>query len=68
MQDPAAQIKLLELMGNGPANPAAVAMVPAELRPVDPGSNANVMLKSDGRWWGENTNIADQKYQEMIGS
>lgn len=68
MQDPAAQIKLLELMGNGPANPQARDLVPEELRMVDPGLSADLMLKSDGRWWGENTTIAEQKYMDMLNS
>ncbi len=68
MQDPAAQVKLLELMGNGPANPAARELVPAELRSVDPGLAADRMLRSNGRWWGENTTIAEQKYADMIGT
>lgn len=68
MQDPQSQIKLLELMGNGPANPEASSLVPEALRSVDPGLAVDKMLKSDGRWWGANTTTAEQKYMDMINS
>ena len=68
MQDPEAQIALLDLMGNGPANPAARDLIPEHLRRVDPSLAADRMLKADGRWWGENTVEAEEKYLDMIGS
>jgi len=40
-QDPASQVELFKALGNGPVNPAASALVPAELKPEDPGSPEN---------------------------
>lgn len=68
MQDPEAQIRLLRLMGNGPANPEATGLIPEELRRVDPGLHADQMLRSDGLWWGENVVEAEERYLTMIGS
>jgi len=70
MQAPEGQVKLLELMANGPANPAASDMVPAELKPINPSDPANqkVMLASDGRWWGEHAPTVEQKYADLISS
>lgn len=67
MQDPAAQIRLLELMGNGPANPEATDLVPEALHRVDPGRFSEQMLKANGLWWGENVTLAEEKYLAMIG-
>ena len=70
MQAPEGQVKLLELMANGPANPAATDMVPAELKPINPSDPANqkMMLASDGRWWGEHAPTVEQKYADLISS
>lgn len=68
MQDPEAQIRLLELMGNGPSNPQATQLVPEHLRRVDPSHHADGMLKSDGLWWGEHVVEAEERYLSMIGS
>ncbi|QQP92816.1 ABC transporter substrate-binding protein (plasmid) [Skermanella sp. TT6] len=46
MLDPARQIKLLQLLGNGPSNPAASAMLPPELRRIDPGYADNVAVQA----------------------
>lgn len=66
-QEPEPQIKLLELMGNGPANPAAQALIPETLRRVDPGLFADQMLKANGQWWGENVTKAEEAYLAMLG-
>lgn len=68
MQDPEAQIALLGMMGNGPSNPQAQALVPDALKHVDPGFAADRMLKNDGAWWGANVVKAEEAYSTMITS
>ncbi|WP_395712206.1 ABC transporter substrate-binding protein [Reyranella sp.] len=70
MQDPEGQVKLLASMGNGPANPAAASMVPAELKEVDPGAPANaaVQAKIDAEWYEKNYSRARQEFLDMIAS
>jgi putative spermidine/putrescine transport system substrate-binding protein len=55
-QDAATQIALLRALGNGPANPQANALVPDELRAVNPATPANfaVQAKMNGDWWMHN--------------
>jgi putative spermidine/putrescine transport system substrate-binding protein len=63
-----AQVGLLQFLGNGPTNPRAAAMVPAELRrfnPTDP-DNARVQVAQDGRWWGANYAQANADYIDMV--
>lgn len=54
-QDPASQIELFKVMGNGPANPAAASMVPADMRDIDPGQPENMKLQvlQSGYWYEE---------------
>ena len=70
MQDPAAQITLLDMLGNGPANPAAQAMVSPELAKVNPSApqNVAVQLRANAEWWGKNAAMAEQKYADLITS
>ncbi|MGF1526716.1 MAG: ABC transporter substrate-binding protein [Candidatus Competibacterales bacterium] len=52
-QVPERQISLFKAMGNGPANPAAAALVPEELRAFDPGQPEHVALQVpfNGDWY-----------------
>jgi putative spermidine/putrescine transport system substrate-binding protein len=70
MQEPEGQVKLLGSMGNGPANPAASALVPADLRPVDPGSpeNAAKQVRISADWYEKNGAKALQDYLDLISS
>jgi putative spermidine/putrescine transport system substrate-binding protein len=70
MQEPEGQVKLLASMGNGPANPAAAALVPAELKSVDPGApdNVRVQAKIDADWYEKNYAKARQEFLDMIAS
>lgn len=54
-QDPAGQIELFKVMGNGPANPAAADMVPADMKHIDPGQPENMKLQmiQSGPWYQE---------------
>ena len=70
MQEPEGQVKLLASMGNGPANPAAQALVPAELQPSNPGSTeaAAVQARIDAEWYEKNYSRARQEFLDMIAS
>ena len=60
---PEPQVGLLGLLGNGPTNPRAATMVPADLRrfnPTDP-ENAKPQVVIDGTWWGENYQTVNQE-------
>lgn len=53
---PEPQVELLKFLGNGPTNPRAAALVPAEFKrfnPTDP-DNARQQVTLDGNWWGDN--------------
>lgn len=65
---PEPQVGLLGLLGNGPTNPKAAAMVPPELRrfnPTDP-DNAKQQVVIDGTWWGENYQQINQDYLDAV--
>jgi putative spermidine/putrescine transport system substrate-binding protein len=57
-------------MGNGPANPAAQPMVPADLKEVDPGSPANAALqaKIDAAWYEANGAKVNQDFLDLVSS
>ncbi|MGF7160492.1 putative spermidine/putrescine transport system substrate-binding protein [Rhodoligotrophos appendicifer] len=69
-QDPAGQVKLLELLGNGPANPAAAAMVPAELKKDDctQPEAVKVQHQLDQSWYVENYSATLDKFLALISS
>jgi putative spermidine/putrescine transport system substrate-binding protein len=50
---PERQLKLLELLGNGPSNPAASRMAPPELAAKDPSNAANlkVQITRNEEWY-----------------
>lgn len=65
---PEPQVGLLGFLGNGPTNPRAAALVPAELRrfnPTDP-ENARVQVVLDGSWWGQNYQQANADFIDTI--
>lgn len=70
MQDPPGQVSLLRAMGNGPANPATEAMVPADLAEVDPGSKANaaVQAKIDADWYEKLGAKTNQDFLDLVSS
>ena len=68
LHNPEPQVGLLTLLGNGPTNPRAAAMVPQELRhknPTDP-ENARVQVVMNGEWWGQNYQQANADYIDAI--
>ena len=65
---PEPQVGLLGFLGNGPTNPRAAALVPAELRrfnPTDP-ENTRVQVVLDGNWWGQNYQQANADFIDTI--
>jgi putative spermidine/putrescine transport system substrate-binding protein len=67
-QDPAGQVVLFEALGNGPVNPAAAASVPANLKPLDPGSpeNYKMQIPADSEWYAANSATVLNQYLEAI--
>ncbi|WP_439816364.1 ABC transporter substrate-binding protein [Zavarzinia sp. CC-PAN008] len=65
---PERQIKLLELLGNGPSNPAASANLPPELQPKDPGFEANLkqQIYRNEAWYTEHYDAAVEKWVDGI--
>ncbi|MEE4188078.1 MAG: ABC transporter substrate-binding protein [Roseobacter sp.] len=59
-QDPAKQVQMFELMGQGPSNPAADDLVPEEIKrfnPVDP-ANFSKQVALDMEWYEQNYGAA----------
>jgi putative spermidine/putrescine transport system substrate-binding protein len=54
----------------GPSNPAAEAIMPAELKQYDPGSPENYakQIPIDEHWYGANLAEAEPKYLDIISS
>ena len=68
MNNAEAQVSLLNLMGNGPTNPKAAAMVPDNLKPFNPTDPANVGLQVplNGVYWGENYQNNNAEFMDVI--
>jgi len=65
---PEPQVGLLGLLGNGPTNPKAAAVVPAELKrfnPTDP-ENEKQQVVIDGAWWGDNYQNGNQEFLDAV--
>jgi putative spermidine/putrescine transport system substrate-binding protein len=68
LANPEPQVGLLQLLGNGPTNPRAAALVPQDLRrknPTDP-ENARVQVVLDGNWWGQNYQQVNADFIDTI--
>ncbi|WP_342641167.1 ABC transporter substrate-binding protein [Rhodoligotrophos ferricapiens] len=67
---PERQIKLLELLGNGPSNPKASEMLPENLRRLDPGYPDNLakqIMRSED-WYEKHYDEAVEKWLDGISS
>jgi len=66
-QDPDQQLVLFDAMGNGPANPAAAAMVPADKRHIDPGQPENLALQvlQNGPWYELDSGVRNLTNDEL---
>ena len=67
-QDPVGQVELFKALGNGPVNPAAAAMVPANMKALDPGSPENyaVQTPADSEWYAASSATVLNQYLEAI--
>ena len=67
-QDPQGQVELFKALGNGPVNPAAASLVPAELKVFDPGSpeNYKAQIPADAEWYAANSASVLTQYLEAI--
>lgn len=70
MQQPEGQVKLLAAMGNGPSNPAADALVPADLKKKNPSdaANAAIQAKINAEWYKANHSKTFQSFLDLISS
>jgi putative spermidine/putrescine transport system substrate-binding protein len=69
-QDPKKQLVMFEKLGQGPANPAADALVPADqrrLNPVDP-ENMKKQIPLDMAWYETNYGPALDEYTKIIAA
>ena len=69
-QDPKKQLVMFEKLGQGPANPAADALVPADqkhLNPVDP-ENMTKQIALDMGWYETNYGPALDEYTKIIAA
>ncbi len=69
-QDPARQAVMFELLGQGPANPAADSLLPAEdarFNPVDP-ANFALQIPLDMEWYEANYGAALDAYLAIISA
>lgn len=61
------QIKLLDLLGNGPANPQALAKLNDAQKKLNPTSHLDVALPQDYAWYAANYNDALDAWTDAIG-
>ena len=69
-QDPKKQLVMFEMLGQGPANPATDALIPADQRrinPVDP-ANAAKQVALDMPWYADHYSAALDAYTKMISA
>ncbi len=69
-QDPAKQVVMFKMLGQGPANPAADALLPPEearYNPVDP-ANFAVQIPLDMPWYEQNYGAALDEYLKIISA
>ncbi len=68
--EPAAQVELFKLIGMGPSNPAASALIPDDLKRFDPSQPENLakQIHIDEGWYGANLAEVEAKYLSIISS
>ena len=69
-QDPQKQVVMFEMLGQGPANPAADGLLTAEqarLNPVDP-ANMAMQIPLDMEWYEANYGAALKEYTRVISA
>ena len=68
--DPQKQLVIFQMLGQGPANPATDALIPADQKknnPVDP-ANMKVQIALDMPWYAENYGAALDAYTKIISA
>jgi putative spermidine/putrescine transport system substrate-binding protein len=70
MQDPPGQVSLLAALGNGPANPAASALVPPALQDVDPSSPANAAKQAaiSADWYAAHHGATFRRFLDFLSA
>jgi len=68
--EPAGQVELFKLIGMGPSNPAAAAMIPDDLKKYDPSQPDNLarQIVINEEWYGQNLMDAEARYFDVISS
>jgi putative spermidine/putrescine transport system substrate-binding protein len=68
--DPVSQAELFKLIGMGPSNPAAAALIPEPLRPFDPSQPANLarQIPISEAWYRDHLADTEAKYLDIISS
>ncbi|MGX9119589.1 ABC transporter substrate-binding protein [Mesorhizobium sp. BHbsci] len=69
-QDPEKQLIMFDKLGQGPANPAADALIPADkkrINPVDP-ENMKKQIALDMEWYAKNYGAALDEYTKIISA
>lgn len=69
-QKPERQIEWLKLLGNGPANPAASAMLSPDLQKIDCGYEPNYkrQIKMNIEWYAENYDRVQNDFLDLMSS
>ncbi|QDL93928.1 ABC transporter substrate-binding protein (plasmid) [Paroceanicella profunda] len=67
-QDPELQVKWLELIGSGPVNPAAAALVPENLKKWNPSSPENLatQILYNDEWYAKYQISAEEQYVDAL--
>lgn len=70
MNLPERQVEFLKLLGSGPANPAASALVPPELRRINPtySDNAAKQVVMQDAWYAEHYEAVYPRFRDLISS
>ena len=69
-QDPQSQVEVFKMLGSGPVNPKASALVPADMRHRDAGSPENiaVQIPVNADWYASDYGNILNKYLDAIAS
>ncbi len=67
-QEPERQLVMFQMLGQGPANPATDALIPADQKGINPVDSANMakQIPLDMEWYAENYSAALDEYTKII--
>lgn len=68
-QRPEVQIALFKRISSAPANPAALALVPPDMKRINPSEpdNLKVAFVRNEQWYAANAEAADRQFRELMG-